>query len=386
MQGFRTVGLFAGIGGIELGLERAGHATQLLCENWAPAISILEDRFTAPLRKDVRSMRRLPSCELVAAGFPCTDLSQAGRTAGIRGAQSSLVGEAFRLIDRSPPRWLLLENVRNMIPLDRGRAMRYLVNELEERGYRWAYRVVDSRFSGVPQRRHRVLLLAGRKDDPREVLLSEDAGQPAEAEFADDAYGFYWTEGLRGLGWAPDATPPLKGGSGLGIPSPPAIWVPDAAPGRALVVPTVDDAEVLQGFPRGWTAAAPGGAGVRWTLVGNAVTVPVARWVGERLLAPTPYDSSTDSPLGDGDRWPEAAWGDNGRRFRANLSAWPCREPYAHLAETVDLGQAPRLSHRGAAGFLNRMSRSRLRFLEEFRIAVKEHVEATAVEGEVGQS
>jgi DNA (cytosine-5)-methyltransferase 1 len=112
-----------------------------------------------------------------------------------------------------------------MLPLDGGYAMRYLVDELERRGYRWAYRVVDSRFAGLPQRRHRVLLLASRTDDPRGILLGEDRGEPGASRYRSNAFGFYWTEGLRGLGWAQDAVPTLKGGSTIGIPSPPAVWL-----------------------------------------------------------------------------------------------------------------------------------------------------------------
>ena len=99
-----------------------------------------------------------------------------------------------------------------MLQLDRGRGMRFLVDELESRGFAWAYRVVDTIAFGLPQRRRRVILLASRTDDPRKVLFADDA-MPADATFSEDVWcGFYWTEGLRGLGWAIDAVPTLKGG------------------------------------------------------------------------------------------------------------------------------------------------------------------------------
>lgn len=104
---------------------------------------------------------------MVSAGFPCQDLSQAGRTVGIDGSRSGLVDHAFRLVRRTQgPRWLLLENIPFMLKLDRGRAMRHLTAELEDMGYRWAYRVVDTRAFGLPQRRQRVILLASRTEDP----------------------------------------------------------------------------------------------------------------------------------------------------------------------------------------------------------------------------
>lgn len=378
-SGLSVAGLFAGIGGIELGLQRAGHHAALLCESWQPATAVLGQRFPGvPVASDVRELAGLPEVDVVAAGFPCTDLSQAGRTAGITGAESSLVGEVFRLLRRTRPTWLLLENVRNMLSLDRGRAMRYLTDELAAHGYRWAYRVVDSRFAGVAQRRHRVLLLASPTADPRAVLFADDAGEPPPDRYRDDAYGFYWTEGLRGLGWAPDAVPPLKGGSGLGIPSPPAVWVPGAPEGRRLVVPSVADAEVLQGFPRGWTAAveSAGGRAPRWKLVGNAVTVGAAEWLGRRLASPGAYDVDADTAA-DAGRWPDAAWGDGGRVWRADVSHWPEHTAYTHLTDVLDVGDAEPLSHRAVCGFLGRMQRSKLRFDPDFRADVARHAEVT---------
>src|SRR5581483_10818941 len=78
----RVVGLFASIGGIELGLHAAGHDTSLLCELMPSAKAVLEAQFPdVPLVSDVRDIKKLPDAEIVCAGFPCQDLSQAGRTA-----------------------------------------------------------------------------------------------------------------------------------------------------------------------------------------------------------------------------------------------------------------------------------------------------------------
>src|SRR6266516_2561085 len=95
----KVVGLFAGIGGIELGLHRAGHQATLLCEVDPGARAVLADR------------------------FPCQDLSQAGMTAGITGARSGLVGEAIRLLQRKRVPLVLLENVPFMLQLGGGRAL-----------------------------------------------------------------------------------------------------------------------------------------------------------------------------------------------------------------------------------------------------------------------
>lgn len=376
-----VAGLFAGIGGIEVGLERAGMQSELLCEWWEPARAVLEHRFPeSPVIGDVRDLEKLPPVDLVTAGFPCTDLSQAGRTKGITGEASGLVGEVFRLLsDRRVP-WVLLENVRNMLVLDSGQAMRFLVAELESLGYQWAYRVVDSRFTGVPQRRQRVIMLASTEGDPREVLFADDAGERPDAHYRDGVAGFYWTEGLRGLGWAKDAVPTLKGGSTIGIPSPPAVWNPRGPQGRRVVTPRVTEAERLQGFDPDWTVAAEEVSrrkGTRWKLVGNAVTVGVSEWVGGRLLTPGPIAADVRE-LAPSDPWPLAACGAKGRRWSVGASMWPIHRPYLHLDDVVDLDAAVPLSLRGAAGFYERATRGSLRFVDGFLDDVAGHIDHLA--------
>jgi len=374
-QGLRVAGLFAGIGGIELGLHRAGHGSVLLCEIEAGAQAVLRARFPGiKLTQDVGDLKSLPDVDLVAAGFPCQDLSQAGRTIGIDGSQSGLVGHVFRLLKTANPRWLLLENVPFMLQLDRGRAMRHLTTQLGNLGFRWAYRVVDARSFGMPQRRQRVLLLASREQDPRPVLFTDDAGEPAERNPSGLACGFYWTEGIRGLGWAIDAIPTLKGGSAIGIPSPPAVWMP----GGLVGTPDIRDAERLQGFPSGWTAVdgqvTRRGAGNRWKMIGNAVCTPVSQWVGERLIHPGPFDEALSQPA-TGDRWPLAAWGEDERAFAVNVSLWPLSTPRPHLADFLDHPVHP-LSIRATQGFLARTDRSSLRFPDGFLDALRLHLKA----------
>lgn len=375
----RAAGLFAGIGGLELGLEQAGHESALLCEIDPGAAQVLRSRFrNTRLVADVRTLTTVGDVDLVVAGFPCQDLSQAGRTAGIRGGNSGLVGHVFRLLDakRRGPRWLLLENVSFMLQLDRGRGMRYLVDELEARGFSWAYRVVDTQAFGLPQRRQRVILLASRTEDPRDVLFADDA-KPNLPQFSKDSLcGFYWTEGSRGLGWAVDAVPTLKGGSTIGIPSPPAVWNPRTG---SIATPDIVDAERLQGFDEDWTLPALGPSGVRaghrWKLVGNALSVPVARWVGQRLAEPGKFDTARIAErVRPGVAWPRAAFGKRGSDpHGVAASMWPVQWRKRHLADFLRMPMKP-LSHRAANGFLGRAEKSRLHFEQGFLDAVRAHV------------
>jgi DNA (cytosine-5)-methyltransferase 1 len=305
-------------------------------------------------------------------------LSQAGRTAGIRGGKSGIVEQIFRLIDasRRAPKWLLLENVSFMLHLDRGRAMRFLVDELERRDFAWAYRVVDTRAFGLPQRRQRVIMLASQTEDPRNVLFVDD-DEPITLEFQNRFWcGFYWTECLRGLGWAVDAVPTLKGGSTVGIPSPPAIWNPRDG---SITTPDIRDAERLQGFDADWTLPAIEANGVRrghrWKLVGNAVSVPVAQWVGQRLRRPLTFDSTrTEQAVLHSDPWPKAACGRKGSPARAvSVTMWPVASTREHLSEFLRYPRSP-LSARAASGFKNRLDKSGLRYPDEFGEALALYV------------
>lgn len=376
-SGLKTVGLFAGIGGLETGLTASGHHVVGLSEVWAPALAVLQHRFEGTEHLgDVAQIEQLPAHDLIAAGFPCTDLSPAGRKAGIDGESSGLVRHVFRLAGEAKTPWLLLENVPNLLSLDGGRGMRTIVTALEALGYRWVYRLVDSRFTGVPQRRLRVVILAALDEDPAPLLLGEDVDPMPEEELTEDAWGFYWTEGRGGLGWARDAVPTLKGGSTIGIASSPAVWLPGEDGDRRLVVPSVADGERLQGFAGGWTDPALQAAerDHRWKLVGNAVTVSVATWVGARLShghATTPECKPISRPNGS---WPAAAFGASGSTYEANVGAWPTREPYRHLRAFLSVEDAQPLSYRAALGFLRRLDESSLRPSAAFVRDVERHV------------
>jgi DNA (cytosine-5)-methyltransferase 1 len=371
---FVVAGLFAGVGGIELGLRRAGHEAALLCEFDPGASAVLEHHFRGVrLHGDVRTLPSLPhGVDLLTAGFPCQDLSQAGQTKGIAGARSGLVREVFRLLEARPVPWLLLENVPFMLQLARGEALNVIISELERLGYRWAYRVVNSEAFGLPQRRQRVFLVAALDGDPRGVLFADEAGRPApEPARRPRACGFYWTEGIRGLGWAEDGVPTLKGGSTIGIPSPPAIVLPNGE----IVKPDIRDAERLQGFEADWTlpAAAVVKRGHRWKLVGNAVTVDVAQWIGERLRSPGPVVVASGQRLRPGRAWPKAAWNMGDGRHEVDASEWPCVRPRTELHRFLQFQPEP-LSVKATAGFLERTTRSSLRFPDGFLDNVREHL------------
>jgi DNA (cytosine-5)-methyltransferase 1 len=360
----RVVSVFSGIGGFELGFQGLGFEIAMMCDIDPAARAVLSQRFPGTrITSDVTRLRKLPPCDVVVGGWPCQDLSQAGRTAGISGSRSGLVNEVFRLIDAAPekPAVVLLENVAFALSLKKGQAIRHVVAELQARGYRWAYRVLDSLEFGLPQRRRRVFVCAALADDPWQILFDGIAELTAPTEDPRHV-GFYWTEGNRGLGWTSGAIPPLKGGSSISIPSPPAIW--DRLE-RSFTTPTIEDAERFQGFPCGWTepaAVATGSDRPRWRLVGNAVSVGVSKWLGRRLQSPRESEIESDLPWVENCGQHNAAKGGPGRtpQYLPRCPEGP-RVKVKVTLEQLSYASGTPLSARAAKGFLMRYKRSGLK-------------------------
>lgn len=377
-----AVSLFSGIGGFELGFAHAGIGTSLVCDKDPVARAVLAARFPhAAMIGDIADLRALPDCDYLVGGWPCQDLSQAGRMAGMTGDQSGLVSHVFRLLDGAArkPRVILLENVAFALSLKGGEAVRHVTEQLAERGYRWAYRVLDSREFGLPHRRRRVFICGMLEGDPATVLF-DGLDRESEPTLTPTDIGFYWTEGNRGVGWTPDAIPPLKGGSGLHIPSPPAIWNVDAG---AITLPGIEDAERLHGFTPGWTEAARDtgrGDRERWRLVGNAVSVPVTRWIAERLtldMPTAPAIEMTPEPT----RHVAACGGpDEAVQYARSCGEGPSDERRTPIAAFGLTGAKP-LSRRAAEGFLRRYMRSNLRKNLDFARALARHCELDELPG-----
>jgi DNA (cytosine-5)-methyltransferase 1 len=195
-----AVSLFAGVGGFDLALERAGVKVVAAVEIDPKARAVLARRFpdsalfsdvTEVTAHELRHAGFIPDRGIVTGGFPCQDLSVAGRRAGLAGSRSGLFWEIVRLLDELKPRWFLLENVPGLLSSNSGRDMGVVLGALGELGYGFAYRVLDAQHFGVPQRRRRVFIVGCLGDGRRaaEVLLEPESVR------GDSAQG--WTAGQR---------------------------------------------------------------------------------------------------------------------------------------------------------------------------------------------
>ncbi|EFW5132332.1 DNA (cytosine-5-)-methyltransferase, partial [Salmonella enterica] len=340
------------------------------------AQEVLKKQFNGiEIISDVRDIDRLENIDILCAGFPCQDLSSSGLKKGIGGNQSSLVDEIFRILEKSNIDYVVIENVKFMLHLNKGEAMKKITSEFERLGYNWAYRILDSQYFGVPQRRHRLFFVASRKNDPRNILLSDNIPIKKEKDIIDlrsEHVGFYWTEGMYSTGISKDSIPPLKTGSTIGIPSPPAILSPTGS----VFTPNINDAERLQGFDVDWTLPSESVAksSARWRLIGNSVTVPISKWIADKIQYPTEYDSTSDQLLGD--KWTHAAWSISGKRYSSS-SSYNAIDKRTKLSDFLAFEPKP-LSLKAVNGFIQRAYKGNLKFPDGFLASLEKY--ATSLE------
>jgi len=177
---------FAGIGGFELGLERAGWECLWQIENDKFCNKVLEERWPDVKRyggiEDVE-IGELGAVDLVCGGFPCQDLSVAGKRKGLSGGRSGLFWELVRLVRGLRPRWILVENVPGFLSSNQGEDFALALETLAECGYGLAWRVLDSQHFGVPQRRRRVFIVGHLGAPcPPEILFEPEGGEGDTAE------------------------------------------------------------------------------------------------------------------------------------------------------------------------------------------------------------
>jgi DNA (cytosine-5)-methyltransferase 1 len=288
---FALNSFFSGIGGFEIAFEKVGIKTLLQCEVNKFCQEVLKHHFkNVKLEADINNLNisEIPKADIWCGGFPCQDVSVArgskGRE-GLKGKNSGLFYPFAKLIEAKKPKILLIENVTGLLSSHNGQDFRIILETLSGFGYSIAWRVMNSRYFGIPQSRPRVFICAvlnnskfalsslyetkkGTKPkNQRDGFLTINECEISGAIVPDTAYCLAATSGRHtGTDWS-------------------RTYVSYHNSVRRLIP---KECEGLQGFPIGWTDVNFNSSEIdseRYHALGNAVAVPVVEWIAKRVKA-----------------------------------------------------------------------------------------------------
>lgn len=159
--------MFAGAGGLALGLENAGFKHNLLVEIDKHASATLKQN-RPDWNVSCADARTLTyeglSADVVSGGFPCQSFSYAGKQLGFEDARGTLFFELARCIKDLQPKIAVGENVRGLLGHDEGKTLKAMISILDDLGYRVSYKILRAQYLDVPQKRERLVIIGVRKD------------------------------------------------------------------------------------------------------------------------------------------------------------------------------------------------------------------------------
>ncbi len=291
---------FTGIGGFDLGFERAGFDVTFQCEIDPFCCRLLAQHWPAvPRAGNVKELdcATVPVSDVWTGGFPCQDVSLArmGHRPGLRGARSGLFHDFARLVAECRPRVFVIENVPGLLSSHRGRDFGIVVRTLADIGYGVAWRVLNSKNFGVAQSRRRVYIVGCHRDwrGPGEVLFEPECSAGHIEAYRTDGKGAVspFKERLgdpcqgplvQRLAYCLYACSARHTGTDW---SRTYVSYPEGRVRRLTPL----ECERVQGFPVGWTLPADANEdadkldSLRYHAIGNAVTVNVAEWLAARI-------------------------------------------------------------------------------------------------------
>lgn len=208
MKQLTFLDLCSGIGGFRLGLEVAGHKCIGYCEYDKYARASYEAMYDTEgewKADDVTKLRPgdIPYADIWTFGFPCQDISIAGKQRGLSGKRSGIYYSIIDLVkgkeESDKPTYLLVENVKNLLSVNGGFDFAAVLSEMDEAGYDARWQMLNSKDHGVPQNRERVFFIANlRSRGEREILFvtGKDGGTLKEVVGGMQGYRVYDPEGV----------------------------------------------------------------------------------------------------------------------------------------------------------------------------------------------
>ncbi len=289
---YKVASFFAGIGGFDLGCERAGMEVVFQCEVNKFCQQVLNKHWpNVPLHSDIKTLeaKSIPEANIWCGGFPCQDVSLAnqGKRKGLKGERSGLFYTYANLVRERKPDWLIIENVPGLLNSHNGADFGTLITTLDELGYGVSWRVFDAKYFGTPPRRRRVYIVASYGDmrsarvlfDDRSNPVTDKSGRGERSNFAPEvgeglsrtdvfsiqhaSIGRKHTAGPQAKGYRNDGETYTLDSRG----SADAICAPDA-PYRI---------RKTTGISRELDSN-------RLRAIGNAVAVPIVEWIAKQII------------------------------------------------------------------------------------------------------
>lgn len=395
---------FAGIGGFDLGFENAGFKISYICEINEYCNRVLDAHWPNVQRGyDINevSASDVPDADVWCGGFPCQDISVARGSLsrlGLKGSRSGLFYRFAELIERGKPEVVVIENVAGLFNSNKGHDLLVVLRTMDKLGYAVAWRLLNSRYFGVPQSRPRVYLCCWKKspsaalrtmfepepnpilEGERKAFLEESTPRGKFPRVASVGYCLAATSGRHtGTDWSRTYATCKNGVRRL----------------------TPIECERLQGFPDNWTKTDNGfnpeeSDSLRYAAIGNAVSVPVVQSIAMRIksiLQESPRHRSlragelesypvfsnevwTELPdpnaISDDEKivWPKAGIVWDGKFISAKANTAPAKPVLSTLFEIMETGKvADRyyLTPNAAEGILRRVDNNNRHLFEPLR-------------------
>lgn len=318
--------LFSGIGGFDLAMRNLGHEIVGACEIDRYARSVYARQFPrVRIWENATTInpKELPDFDIFCAGFPCQAFSIAGKRRGFDDTRGSLFFEIARIAREKQPSILFLENVKGLLSHDKGKTFHTIISTLDEIGYDCQWQIINSKYHGVAQNRERIFIVGySRKGSRREVFSfrKDDTKIIGENNLKQlnktehDTGRIYHPDGLArslransgGMGSKTGLyavvndqrtliyTAQVNHNMKQNVQKRNNTWTLSTNPNDFALLDdkrirrlTPLECERLQGFPDNWTKYDSEGNIVsdtqRYRMCGNAVTVPVVEFIGEKL-------------------------------------------------------------------------------------------------------
>ena len=303
---FRLNSFFAGIGGFDVGFERNGFETTFLCEINPFCNEVLASHWPkVSLFKDINELtaENIPEADVWSGGFPCQDISVArgaSKRLGLQGLRSGLFFQYANLIEEKKPAVVLIENVEGLFNSNGGRDFGIILQRMTQMGYAVAWRLVNSRYFGVPQSRTRVYICCWYKDPIKAINVMFDAS--GAHVITNERKDFITEASLEHeFPKVPKVAYCLAATSGRHTGTDWSRTYVVCNDGVRRMTPL--EYERLQGFPDGWSLPKGVDANsddvdtMRYTAIGNAVSVPVVEWFSKKIYNELNEIKSKKSPI-----------------------------------------------------------------------------------------